>query len=101
MREVMGISRVKPSSRAPAHKKHTTPMFVRQEADLATLMKEKDSLFSHVKLSTDLLKDRQMSPQCKLMDKRYRERVHYFVRGAKDKLMPGPYNTLLQKVINE
>lgn len=61
IRDVMGLSRVKPSANAPKHAAHMKPTSVVQEPEIHRLMKEKDEHFDYVNINKNLL-DLAVSP---------------------------------------
>ena len=62
IRDVLGLSRVKPSANAPKHASHLKPKTLVQEPELHRIMKEKDSAFDHVNINKNLL-DLAVSPR--------------------------------------
>lgn len=99
MRDVMGLSNVKASETAPKAKKYKPDPNVKMP-DLHKVMAEQDAKFSHIKINTDVIRTQEVSPMCRLMQPRYRKRVHD-VLGQKGRLMPGSHNRLVQMVVYE
>ena len=95
----MGLSCVKPSSNAPKPKKLVPGPDVKMP-ELHKVMAEQDAKFSHINVNADVVRTQEASPMCRLMEPRYRKRVHD-VLGQRGRLLPGAHNRLVQMVVYE
>ena len=99
MREVLGLSSVKPSANAPKPKKYTEDRNVKMP-ELHKVMAEQDAKFSHIRINSDVITTQEVSPMCRLMEPRFRKRVHDAL-GQKGRLLRGAHNRLVQMVVHE